>query len=278
MDKPFCAWYNSGKDYVEVGRLMDKKWLYPLVAVIGGVLGGLLRVGQLQTGFDARTGLSIPGNGFATGLVLLFVASIICLLALGKKGVKKEQVQLAQGFAPTASMQMLMVAGAFLIIVGGAIFCKLAYGISQLHLVTGLLLIAGGVALLEIITAGKRYKEVDGTFALVGVMAVVVMLIVSYREVSINPVLWAYCTEILAIAAVLMALFQLVGFAFAMGNPRAFCIWAALAVILCCTTVVDEHHWGYRFFFLGSASLLLGFLLACCAKMPAAGTRVRETR
>lgn len=246
---------------------MMKKWGYPMLAMGVGLLGALLRAGQMATGFEDRTGLPIAGNGYGYGLLVLFA---VCMVILVKKqpGAKREKtVDFSKGFFLNNTTVTLVVAGAFLLIASGAVLCKDAFGVSQLHLVTGLLIVFGGVGLLSVVGIGKRHGTVDGTYLLISVMAVVVLLIISYREVSINPVIWAYGTEILALSVVLLVLFQLSAFAFGQGKAHGFCRFATVAVVLCCVTLMDGHALPYTLFFAGSGVLLFGFLVAASDRL-----------
>ena len=61
---------------------MKKYMLWPLLAVIGGGAAFVLRLLQRGTGFEADTGLPIPGNPYAVLLVIWFVVVAAgCLLA-----------------------------------------------------------------------------------------------------------------------------------------------------------------------------------------------------
>ena len=47
---------------------MKKQWMLPLTAVLGGAAAFVLRLIQQHTGFEAETGLPIPGNPAGTAL------------------------------------------------------------------------------------------------------------------------------------------------------------------------------------------------------------------
>ena len=55
---------------------MKKETLFPLAATAGGIVAFLLRFLQNRTGFEAATGLPVPGNipGIALVLFLLLMA------------------------------------------------------------------------------------------------------------------------------------------------------------------------------------------------------------
>ena len=61
---------------------MKKEFSLPLASVLGGATALVLRLLQLHTGFEAGTGLAIPGNpaGIALVVLLLLLAVLFCAL------------------------------------------------------------------------------------------------------------------------------------------------------------------------------------------------------
>ena len=58
-------------------NMMKKETLFPLAATAGGIVAFLLRFLQNRTGFEATTGLPVPGNipGIMLVLFLLLMAA-----------------------------------------------------------------------------------------------------------------------------------------------------------------------------------------------------------
>lgn len=239
--------------------------MFPLIGLFGGALAGVLRYGQQRTGFDWETGLSIPSNPFGLALLALGLVCVVLSIVAGL-GEPREATTLQEAFPGDTAMLCVMVAGIFLTIASGACMAYGAFGVSQMDLVVSLGVVFGGVGLLGIVPACRagNEKKVDSVFALLSVVAAVVLLIVCYRQVSINPDLWAYGVEVLALAAVLMALFNLIGFSVSMGQPKEFSISATLAVVLCGAMMGNGLELGKTLYFAGNGLLLLGFLTAYC--------------
>ena len=59
---------------------MKKQSFLPLLALVGGVAAFVLRLLQNRTGFEAATGLPIPGN--APGLALVALLAVLALAFL----------------------------------------------------------------------------------------------------------------------------------------------------------------------------------------------------
>ncbi|WP_409968994.1 hypothetical protein RFF05_03230 [Bengtsoniella intestinalis] len=244
---------------------MNLKKLFPLVALLGGVVAGGLRLGQQQTGFDGETGLSVAGNGYALGLLALAVVCVVFSVVAGR-GLKTKDTSYVKVFLGGTMALSCMVLGIFIVIASGVWMGIAAFGVSQLDLMVSCGVVLGGVGLLGIVPACRAgsTKTVDSVFALLAVVAAVVLLIVCYRQVAINPVLWDYGVEVLALSAVLLALFHLVGFGFGMGKPHHFCGSATMAIVLCGAMLADGLDLGMTLYFAGNGILLLGFLLAQC--------------
>ena len=60
---------------------MDKRYALPLTAALGGAAACVLRLLQNHTGYEADTGLPIPGNFAALALAVL-LAGLAAALAL----------------------------------------------------------------------------------------------------------------------------------------------------------------------------------------------------
>lgn len=244
---------------------MSKRKIFPLVALLGGVIAGGLRWGQQQTGFDEVTGLSIAGNGYAWGLLALgVVCLVVCLVA--SRGTVPKMPSLSVAFPSEIVDLSCMVMGCFLVIASGAWMAKEAFGVSQLDLIVSCAIALGGLGMLGIVPACRAGSEkvVDISFAMLSVAAAVVLLIVCYRQVAINPVLWDYGVEVLALAAILLALFHLVGFGVGEGKSKQFSVSATIAIVLSCAMLADGFNVGMMLYFAGNAVLLFGFLMAHC--------------
>ena len=62
---------------------MKKQSFLPLLALVGGVAAFVLRLLQNRTGFEAATGLPIPGN--APGLALVALITLVALAVVRRR-------------------------------------------------------------------------------------------------------------------------------------------------------------------------------------------------
>ena len=201
---------------------MKKYMLWPLLAVIGGGSAFVLRLLQRGTGFEADTGLPIPGNPYAVLLAIWFVVVAAgCLLAArATLPADREDPPLFPAGFSVSSPGLLTpaVMGIFLLAASGV--ADLLFGVSgasaltgsgemvtvmvttrgsQLfsggeHLLVGVLSLLMAVSLFPAIPAcrvrpeGEARKPFQGALLLVPVCCLVVRLVLTYRAVSSDPV------------------------------------------------------------------------------------------
>ena len=197
---------------------MKKYMLWPLLAVIGGGAAFVLRLLQRGTGFEADTGLPIPGNPYAVLLVIWFViVAAGCLLAArATLPADREDPPLFPAGFSVSSPGLLTpaVMGIFLLAASGV--ADLLFGVSgasaltgsgemvtvmvttrgsQLfsgreHLLVGVLSLLMAVSLFPAIPAcrvrpeGETRNPFQGALLLVPVCCLVVRLVLTYRAVS----------------------------------------------------------------------------------------------
>lgn len=273
---------------------MNKQYALPLTAAAGGGAAWALRMLQNRTGFEADTGLPIPGSPAGIALALLLAALGIALAAASRFLPDEEEPgpALPQDFS-TASTGLLTVpmCGVFLMGLSGLADLAECLGmlpeglVSSQHAIYGILR-AGGLgyeprgqalmgalmllsaAALFLVTAGCRRRE-DGSagspppvIMLLPVGALVVRLVLTYRIDSVNPSLTMYYVELLAIVFLTLAFYRLSSFGFQAGRTRRFGLYAGAATALCMASLADGSVYvSSLLLYAGGAVTLMGFLL-----------------
>ena len=282
---------------------MKKQSLLPLLALVGGAVAFVLRLLQNRTGFEAATGLPVPGN--VPGLVLIALLAVLALafllLVCRLPGETDPGPAFPAGFAAASSAQVFLpVAGALLMALSG--LADLAEGLggvnllarlqaaadpygavamesvsgfaSKAQLLLGLLALVSGAAVFLAAAACRRGgRNADAgfqsTLLLLPPVALVVRLVLTYRLDSINPALEAYYVELLALVFLTLAFYRLSSFAFQSGQTRRFTLYACAAVVLCIATLADGGpHLSSLLLYAGGAAALLGFLLLRLSHKP----------
>ena len=82
-------------------------------------------------------------------------------------------------------------------------------------------------------------------------------LITCYKINAINPVLWDYGMEIVALIVCILSFFNLAGFPYEVQKPWKAMFLAMLACALCLMMVADERYMGMEFMYIGGAAMQL---------------------
>jgi hypothetical protein len=278
---------------------MKKQFLLPAAAVLGGVAALILRLLQNRTGYEADTGLPIPGApaGIALAVWLVILAVVFCLLTawLPKEGDPGPALP-ADFYTENSKLLFLPVMGLMLMAVAGLadIYEGLGMGnlLSQmasaadpaaistvstsdgifsgrLQLLMGVMSLASAASLLPAAAACRRPADQrqEGQLLTSGILLVppvclVVRLVLTYRADSVDPSLGAYYVELLALVFLTLGFYRLASFTVQAGRTRRFALYASAAVTLSITALADGGpHLSSLLLYVGGALTLLGFLL-----------------
>lgn len=275
---------------------MDKRYTLPLTAALGGAAAWVLRLLQNRTGFEADTGLPVPGDPATLALAVL-LAGLGAALALASRLLPAEEDPgpvLPRDFSTaSAGLLTLPMCGVFLIALSG--LADLAesfrmlpaegivssrhaiYGILRAggmgysprsQLLMGVLALAAAASLFPVLAGCRRREGVPpsrrapSAITLLPVGALVVRLVLTYRIDSVNPSLSMYYVELLALVFLTLAFYRLSSFAFQAGQTRRFALYAGAAVVLCAASLADgSAYLSSLLLYAGGAVTLLGLLL-----------------
>ncbi|EOS66020.1 hypothetical protein [Oscillibacter sp. 1-3] len=277
---------------------MKKQLLLPLASAAGGAAALVLRLLQNKTGFEAATGLPVPGNAPGTALTALLavLAAALYLLARLLPAETEDGPFFPEDFRTVnAALVALPVVGIFLMAVSGAL--DIAAGAALMNSLeavggpdgpsviwstwgasSGLTftpkarILAGALALIAAVSLfppaaccrrrpGVRPRTASPVLLLVSPVCMVSRLVLAYRVDSVNPALQAYYVEILALTFMTLAFYRLSSFAYHAAKPRRFALYAGAAVVLCLAALADGESLSALLLYAGGAAVLLGFLL-----------------
>ncbi len=272
---------------------MDKHYALPLTAALGGAAACVLRLLQNHTGFEADTGLPIPGNLAALALAVLLIGLALALALTARLLPAEEEPGpvLPRDFSTeNTGLLTIPMCGVFLLVLSGLSdltesLRMLPEGlVSSRHAIYGILRAGGlgfspqGQTLLGALTllaagslfpvlAGCRRREggpkhkAPAAITLLPVAALVVRLVLTYRIDSVNPSLTMYYVELLALVFMTLGFYRLSSFAF-QGQTRRFGFYAAGSLVLCAASLADgSAYLSSLLLYAGGALTLTGFLL-----------------
>ena len=269
------------------------------VAVAGGCAAFVLRLAQNRTGFEPVTGLPIPGSAASLALLALLAVLTVILGALAAALPKKAEPAFPADFtAQSSALLTLPVAGSLLMALSGV--ADLAEGLgagslltavrsgdgsayvltaalgsdlsalsARTQLLTGALTLFAAAGLLLSAAACRRGGAFQRELLLPAPAALVVRLVLIYRIDSIDPVLWDYVVELLALVFLTLGFYRLSSFAFGGGRTGRFAFCAGEAVVLCLCALADgSAYLSSLLLYAGGALTLLGFLLLHLSQVP----------
>lgn len=211
------------------------KILHWLLLVLFSAAAALARLRLLAVGFDAD-GLPVPMDLNTMVLPAVFVvAAVIAVIMARRYPAQRElcgSMDLYFAFDRSTLAVLLMVLGSFALI--GSAVCSLVFSLrTTLTMILSVFLAVGAACLLYATTALRRKAEFPGVALLVPVCAMVLALILFYREHAADPILRHYYVETLALAALTVLLLEFAAFAFRGGAPRLLMPASTMSVILC---------------------------------------------
>lgn len=271
------------------------------VPLLGGAAAFLLRLAQNRTGYEAGTGLPVPGNPFALAvpLLLLFLALAAVALAcrLPEDGEPADQTFVSAFSTKDAAPAALLVAGSLLWMAAGVSEAALSVPLLEATRGQALISAAGtaspalsvflgaftalsGAVLLPVISACRRGAPPErnpklGNLLLLPTACMVVRVVLTYRADSVNPALSVYYIEILALTFLVLGVYRTASFAFHCGRTRRFAGYNGCGLVLCLATLADGHGLPATLLYLGGAAVSAGLLSARMAVLaPPPGKRI----
>ena len=236
------------------------KILHWLLLVLFSATAALARLRLLAVGFDAD-GLPVPMDLNTMVLpAVLVVAAVIAVIMARRYPAQRElcgSMDLYFAFDRSTLVVLLMVLGSFALI--GSAVCSLVFSLrTTLTMILSVFLAVGAACLLYATTALRRKAEFSGVALLVPVCAMVLALILFYREHATDPILRHYYVETLALAALTVLLLEFAAFAFRNGAPRLLVPVCEMSIILCAAAIAARPALEDILFYAGGICIALG--------------------
>ena len=232
------------------------KILHWLLLVLFSAAAALARLRLPAVGFDAD-GLPVPMD---LNTMVLPAVLVVAAVIAGRYPAQRElcgSMDLYFAFDRSTLAVLLMVLGSFALI--GSAVCSLVFSLrTTLTMILSVFLAVGAACLLYATTALRRKAEFPGVALLVPVCAMVLALILFYREHAADPILRHYYVETLALAALTVLLLEFAAFAFRGGAPRLLMPASTMSVILCAAALAARPTLAEILFYAGGACIALG--------------------
>ncbi len=262
---------------------MRKDYILPGLTLAGGAAGFALRRLELQTAFEPLTGLPVPAAAtWALIAFSLLIAGALLLLCAGVHSLFPGGYDEAFRLPGTLSLTLVISSG-FLLGAGGILklvrlpdalrehapyYGRIRLALSALPQLL-LTVLCVGAAACVVLTAGRVYRGEAG-----GARSVMLLLppyfgcawlISAYQAKAADPVLLHYIYELLAISAVLLALYFISGFSFEKAKVKRTLYFSLLGVYLSCVTLADSRDLGTLLLFAFAILYLTTYAAALLA-------------
>ena len=244
--------------------LKDSKSLEVSCYVLGaGAFGFFFRWMQLQLAYDD----GLPGRSVWNFFVILLIAAGAGVFySFVRKTAKSGLVVSDDFFEALANKGKLYgffrwATGAVMLAGSALLFsqCEVDANATFLRVMAGLGMLTGICFPLYLTCANKPHVTKNATLTLLSLIPILFFsawLLTSYKQNSINPIIWNYVIEILALIVNALAFFRLAGFAYGVpdGKKSMFlCMWGAMLSLL---SMADERYLGQEIMLFATALML----------------------
>ena len=238
---------------------MKLKALTPALVGAAALIGAVLRGLNLISGYEAGTGLPVPGDPAETGLIALSAVMAVALLLIAHTYRKNRGIQFEAAFAGSSTLfKMISVIAGLVMMAAGALGLyqtvsggapasdpemMLTAPVSPLATLPMILLwilaILTGGCLIGLASALSR-KSISASNAMLTILPMFWAcfdLIITFKDNGASPFVGLYAFELLAAILLTYAFYTLAGFLYSVANPARFVFSAGLSVILCIACV-----------------------------------------
>lgn len=230
--------------------MQKKAWIYAIAITVLGAFGGLLRWLQCEMIFDEITGLPQKDAGISTVLTVYLILTVGALWWLSGYVTARCGEGDPEGALNIFSrvINILLIAASVVAGLGGAYMFLVEH--STMLRVAALLGILSAT-LPALYPALPRWGGFGAFLSLLPVAFFSLWLVTFYKSHAVNPVVWEYGMEILAISVTLFAAYRVSGCLFYRLNLRHTVFACGLGTVGCLTVLMDRASADARILLLG---------------------------
>lgn len=258
--------------------LKDSKSLETCCYVIGaGAFGIFFRWMQLQLAFED----GLPEKSVWHFFVLLLIAASAAVFWYFIRKFEKAGLTLSgdffEAFSNGGKLYMvlrwlfggIMCAGSVLLFMRS----ELDANVTFLRVLAGFGLLSGIAFPLLLSCANRPHAVRNSTVTLLAIFPLFFFstwLLTSYKQNSINPIIWLYAIEILTLIVDMLAFFRIAGFAYGVPDAKKTMFNCMLGAMLSLMSLADNRYLGQQIMFLAVA---LMFIMVVWIMIANLGTR-----
>lgn len=229
----------------------------PLLALIAGAAGFLLRFLEVNSEFETTTGFAVRDG--QTGFILIVLSAAVAVLAAAGgflfSSRKKADNEYGRAFSPKSFVYIgaSMLLGFVWLAANVLYFLSLRNNNAVTIIDLIFIFLAALSAFSVIFLARGAYKGQGGTemllFSVIPSIFFCFWLIVLYKNNAANPVLLSYCYQALAIAAAALSCYFSAGFVFGKAVTGRMLFSFLLTIYFCAVVLADNIGLPLKIFF-----------------------------
>ena len=232
--------------------MQKEAWTYSMAGTVLGAFGLLLRWLQWEIIYDEVSALPTANRPISSIVVLYLGAMTLGLWWLsGKMSVDMASDDPDKAMAVTGRLvTVLLIIAALAAGAGSALLFLQEEGLMlRIAALLGIL----SAFVLANYPSLSRWGGFGAGLALVPVIFFSLWIVTFYKTNAVNPIVWEYGIQILAIAGTLLAVYRLSSYLYYRATPRKAIFACGLGQALCLTVLMDNASLGARVIFAGWA-------------------------
>ena len=245
--------------------LKDSKSLETCCYVIGaGAFGIFFRWMQLQLAFEN----GLPEKNVWNFFVLLLIAASAAVFWYFIRKFEKAGLSLSGNFVEAFSNSgklytilrwlfgVILCAGSVLLFLRS----ELDANVTFLRVLSGFGLLSGIAFPLLLSCANRPHAVKNSTITLLAIFPLfffATWLLTSYKQNSINPIIWLYAIEVLTLIVDMLAFFRIAGFAYGVPDAKRTMFNCMLGAMLSLMSLADNRYLGQQVMFLAVALMFI---------------------
>lgn len=246
--------------------LKDSKSLEYSCYVIGaGAFGVFFRWMQLMLAYNDEELPDVSAWNFLVPLLIVAGAFVFNRFI---RNIEKEHKYLPDDFFSALKNEekayhifrwaigILMVLGSILLLAT----CELDKNVIFLRILAGFGILTGLAFPLILSSANKPHVTGNSGVTLLALLPILfygTWLLTSYKQNSINPVVWDYIIEILTLIVSLLASFRIAGFAYGVTDTKKAMFLCMFGGMLSIMSIADNRYLGQQLMFAASALMMV---------------------
>ena len=245
--------------------LKDSKSLETCCYIIGaGAFGIFFRWMQLQLAFEN----GLPEKSVWHTFVLLLIAASAAVFWYFIRKFEKAGLSLSGDFFEALSNSgklytvlrwlfgVILCAGSVLLFMSS----ELDANVTFLRVLSGFGVLSGISFPLLLSCANRPHAVKNSTITLLAIFPLFFFctwLLTSYKQNSINPIIWIYAIEILTLIVDALAFFRIAGFAYGVPDAKKTMFNCMLGAMLSLMSLADNRYLGQQVMFLAVALMFI---------------------